>query len=108
MIDEIFDGDSDVGTATAVRPAVRPGTDKPKQLPPYKVILHNDDKNTFEHVIATILQLTTLPPQEAIVRTLEAHETGCALLLVTHRERAELYAEQFASASLTVTIEPDE
>jgi hypothetical protein len=27
---------------------------------------------------------------------------------VTHKERAELYVEQFQSCSLTVTIEPDE
>ncbi len=40
-------------------------------------------------------------------RTLEAHETGVAMLLVTNREHAELLAEQFASKSLTVTIEPD-
>ena len=32
---------------------------------------------------------------------------GAALLLVTHRERAELYVEQFASMGLTTTCEPD-
>jgi ATP-dependent Clp protease adaptor protein ClpS len=95
-------------TATIARPARRPQTDEPKLLPPFKVILHNDDQNTFEHVIATIVQLTTLGPEEAIRRTIEAHETGCALLLVTHKERAELYQQQFQSASLTVTIEPEE
>ena len=34
-----------------------------------------------------------------------AHNTGLALLLTTHRERAELYVEQFHSKKLTVTIE---
>jgi len=38
----------------------------------------------------------------------EAHKTGVALLLVTHKERAELYAEQFATFKITVTIEPAE
>ena len=33
---------------------------------------------------------------------------GVALLLVTHKERAELYADQFQSKGLTVTIEPAE
>jgi ATP-dependent Clp protease adapter protein ClpS len=37
--------------------------------------------------------------------TIEAHETGVALLLVTHKERAELYCEQFRSKSLKVTME---
>jgi ATP-dependent Clp protease adaptor protein ClpS len=78
-----------------------------RKLPPYRVILHNDDVNTFEHVILTILKLTPLEQSEAVQRTLEAHETGAALLLITHQERAELYCEQFASANLTVTCEPE-
>ena len=77
-------------------------------LPPYRVLLHNDDVNTFEHVIRTILQLTPLKEPEAVARTIEAHETGSSLLLVTHRERAELYVEQFTSKQLTVTCEPDD
>ncbi len=77
-----------------------------RRLPPYRVILHNDDVNTFDHVIASILRLTPLQVEEAVARTLEAHERGQSLLLVTHRERAELYVEQFASRQLTVTCEP--
>ncbi len=78
------------------------------QLPPFRVLLHNDDVNTFDHVILTILNLTHLALEEAVQRALEAHETGQSLLLVTHRERAELYVEQFRSCSLTVTAEPDD
>jgi len=77
-------------------------------LPPFKVLLHNDDFNTFDHVILTIMKLTRLKQAEAIARTIEAHESGQALLLVTNKERAELYVEQFATFSLTVTCEPDE
>lgn len=80
---------------------------KVQQLPPYRVILHNDDVNDFDHVILSILRLTNLKPQDAIERTIEAHESGQSLLLITHRERAELYVEQFASCNLTVTAEPD-
>ena len=79
---------------------------KPKTLPPFKVLLHNDDVNTFEHVLKSVVRLTAIPTQEALIKTLEAHDTGVALLVVTHKERAELYAEQFASLSLVVTIEP--
>jgi ATP-dependent Clp protease adaptor protein ClpS len=82
--------------------------ERTRQLPPFRVILHNDDVNTFEHVVVAILHLTPLKREDAITRTLEAHETGASLLLVTHRERAELYVEQFASLSLTVTCEPDD
>lgn len=79
----------------------------PRQLPPWKVLLHNDDKNDFLFVIHTVMELTPLKEQDARTRTLEAHETGVALLLVTHKERAELYKEQFHSKGLTVSIEPD-
>ncbi|MBN1343565.1 MAG: ATP-dependent Clp protease adaptor ClpS [Phycisphaerae bacterium] len=76
-------------------------------LPPYRVILHNDDVNDMLRVVQVICNLTPLGPEEAIERMLEAHHTGYALLLVTHKERAELYVEQFASCRLTVTAEPD-
>lgn len=75
-------------------------------LPPYRVLLHNDDVNTFDHVIKTILRLTPLKLAEAVQRTMEAHEKGISLLLTTHRERAELYVEQFATFSICVTMEP--
>jgi ATP-dependent Clp protease adaptor protein ClpS len=78
-----------------------------RMLPPYRVILHNDDVSTFEHVIQTILKLTPLKEPEAVARTIEAHESGSSVLLVTHKERAELYVEQFASRGLTTTCEPD-
>ncbi len=80
---------------------------KTRRLPPFKVILHNDDVNPFEYVILTILKLTPLKEVEAVQRTLEAHETGQSVLLITTKERAELYVEQFASCKLTVTAEPD-
>ncbi len=79
-----------------------------RHLPPYKVILHNDDVNSFEHVIVAILTITPLKEVQAVECTIEAHETGQALLLVTNRERAELYVEQFQTKKLTVTCEPDE
>ncbi len=59
-------------------------------------------------VIRTVMELTPLKEQEALLRTTEAHRTGVALLLVTHKERAELYQDQFQSKGLTVTIEPAE
>lgn len=90
--------------------ATKPAPVKPpaKQLPPYKVLLHNDDVNEFEYVIQTITSLTTLNQEQAAQRTMEADKQGLALLLVTHKERAELYQEQFTSKRLTVTIEPDQ
>lgn len=92
------------GTAVAEKPTQEKG--KTKQLPPYKVLLHNDDTNTAIHVVKSIVELTTLNEDAAKKHMKEAHETGLSLLLVTHKERAELYQEQFQSKSLVVTIEP--
>ncbi len=72
------------------------------------MLLHNDDKNDVVFVVETVVELTPLDENEATVRTIEAHKTGVALLLVTHKERAELYADQFQTKGLTVTIEPAE
>lgn len=102
---EACDPALDSATAVITKPA-EPAR-KPRQLPPYKVLLHNDDVNDIIFVIRSILRLTSLSPEEALQKTLEAHETGLSMLLVTHKERAELYAEQFTSLKLTVTIEPD-
>lgn len=88
-------------------PKKAPSKPKPKQLPPYKVLLHNDDENDMAYVVRVICRLTPLNEEEAIQRMLEAHQSGVTLMLTTHRERAELYVEQFASCGLTVTAEPD-
>lgn len=99
------------GTATAKpkrSPKKAPQRKPPGMLPPYKVLLHNDDKNSVDFVIHTIVELTPLNENEAKQRTQEADKTGLALLLVTHKERAELYQEQFTSKGLVVTIEPAE
>lgn len=112
------DGSSDVATGGGSPPAAvakpkrsprkAPKRNPPGHLPPWKVLLHNDDKNAVDFVIETIVTLTPLNKQEAVVRTKEADKTGVALLLTTHKERAELYQEQFQSKGLTVTIEPAE
>jgi ATP-dependent Clp protease adaptor protein ClpS len=99
------------GTATAKpkrAPKKAPQKKPPQPMPPWKVLLHNDDKNDIGFVVKTIMELTPLDENEAKERTDEANETGVALLLTTHKERAELYQEQFTSKGLTVTIEPAE
>jgi len=95
-------------TAVKSQPRTTPQKKPPQPLPPWKVLLHNDDKNEVQYVVTTIMSLTTLNADDAVLRTVEAHKTGVALLLTTHKERAELYQEQFQSKGLTVTIEPAE
>ena len=75
------------------------------RMPPWKVMLHNDDVNDMGYVVETIVMLTPLNRQTAIMCMLEAHRTDVALLMATHREHAELIQEQFTSKQLKVTIE---
>lgn len=95
----------DGGTATVVRPRKAPP--KVDHLPQWKILLHNDDMNEVGYVVETIVELTTINPLQALLQTLEADRSGLALLMTTHRERAELLQEQFTCKRLTVSIEPD-
>ena len=55
--------------ATATKPKrapkKTPAKKPPQPLPPWKVLLHNDDKNDFDFVIDTIVALTPLKEQDA-------------------------------------------
>lgn len=103
-VEQSESGQTAVATETKPVPQRKP----PQPLPPWKVLLHNDDHNVLDYVVHTITALTTLNEEDAVLRTIEAHKTGVALLLTTHKERAELYRDQFGSKGLTVTIEAAE
>jgi ATP-dependent Clp protease adaptor protein ClpS len=96
-------------TSAAVQTPARPASAKPKhrKLPPYKLLLHNDEFNTMDAVVIGIVKLTPLSAAQAIRKMLEAHHSGTAMLLVTHKERGELYVQQFASVRITTSLEPD-
>ena len=76
------------------------------QLPRYKVVLHHDASNDLMFIVRSVMELTRFPRAEATHKMWEAYHTGRSVLLITYKERAELYVEQFAAKGLTVTIEP--
>jgi ATP-dependent Clp protease adaptor protein ClpS len=77
-----------------------------RQLPRYKVILHHDAAHDLMFIVRCVMELTRFPRAEATHKMWEAHHCGRSVLLITYRERAELYVEQFASKGLTTSIEP--
>lgn len=82
----------------------RPGSGA---LKPYKVILHNDDVNTMDHVVRSLLRsVPGLSTRKAIDIMLEAHNTGQAVVIVCPLELAELVRNRLESCGLTATIEP--
>lgn len=75
-------------------------------LPPYRVLLHNDDYNTMDHVIRALVEsVPALTVRKAGRIMLEAHLRGVALVIVCPKEHAELYCERLTSFGLTATME---
>jgi ATP-dependent Clp protease adaptor protein ClpS len=81
--------------------------EKKRQMPRYKVILHQSAIDDLMFVVRSVMELTRFPRAEATHKMWEAYHCGRSVLLTTYLERAELYVEQFASKGLTVTVEPN-
>lgn len=73
----------------------------------YRVFLHRPADQSLVSVVRAVMDLTHYGSAEAEFRMWEAHHRGRSVVLVTHLERAELYAEQFADRGLRVSIEPE-
>lgn len=79
-----------------------------KLLPPYNVILFNDEYNSMDYVVAVLLQtINTLTRAEAEEIMLTAHMMGSAIVITCPKETAEFYQERILSYGLTATIAPD-
>lgn len=75
-------------------------------LPPYRVVLHNDDHNSMDHVVRALLtSVPELETERAVEIMYEAHNHGQAQVIVCPLERAELYRDRLESHGLTATIE---
>lgn len=84
--------------------------EKPRQAGPgsglggeWRVIVRNDDHNTFDHVAQTLAQVLpgiTVSRGHEIATTI--HNTGQAIVWSGPREPAEHYWEQLDAAGLTL------
>ena len=75
-------------------------------LPPYSVILHNDDHNEMLHVVGALMKsVPKLGATRATQIMLEAHNRGKAIVTTCPLELAELYRDRLESFGLTATIE---
>ncbi|MBI5177884.1 MAG: ATP-dependent Clp protease adaptor ClpS [Nitrospinae bacterium] len=94
------------------------GQDKPSAVaetevvPPYRVILHNDDTTPMDFVVDTLVRHFIPDHNRAVDVMMEAHREGRALAAVLPLEHAEFkvsQAHERARANgfpLTFTIEP--
>lgn len=96
---------------TTTLPLLQPGTSaeqRARHIPLYKVLLHNDDHNTMEHVIKALMRVFKFELHVCERIMMEAHQNGIALCTVEPLEQAEHHRDQLISFSLISTIEPDQ
>jgi ATP-dependent Clp protease adaptor protein ClpS len=92
--------------AMATAPTVAPDrasqvTEKP--YPNYKVIVLNDDFNTFQHVEECLMKyIPAMTSDRAKQLTNQVHFEGQATVWVGPQEQAELYHQQLSRAGLTM------
>lgn len=92
--------------AMATAPTVAPDrasqvTQKP--YPNYKVIVLNDDFNTFQHVEECLMKyIPAMTIDRAKQLTKQVHYDGQATVWVGPQEQAELYHQQLSRAGLTM------
>ena len=79
-----------------------------KLAPQYRVLLHNDDFNPMEYVVAVLLKTVPMSEPQAVSIMMEAHQNGLALVITCAFEHAEFYCEGLKTHGLTSTIEPAE
>lgn len=93
-------------------------TPRTHRQPPYAVVLHNDDVNTFDFVIGVLMKVFRYPLVRAFRLTMRAHRQGRSIVWSGALEVAELKADQIKSCGadparqaqgarpLRVTVEP--
>ncbi|HLG73095.1 MAG TPA: ATP-dependent Clp protease adaptor ClpS [Chloroflexota bacterium] len=79
-----------------------------KLLPPYNVVLHNDDVHTFDEVARALNKVIGVSLKRGYELADIVHNKGNAIVATCRKEQAELYRERLEGYKLTVTIEPAE
>lgn len=76
--------------------------------PNYRVVLINDDHNTFDHVCKCLKKhIPGMSESRAWSLTLKVHNEGSAIVWTGPKEVAEMYYEALKGEGLTANLEPD-
>jgi ATP-dependent Clp protease adaptor protein ClpS len=81
----------DVIVSTKAQPREQTRT---RKVPPYHVILENDDHHSFEFVVDVLRKALGYASERAHQLTMQAHTTGRAAVWTGSKEVAELKADQ--------------
>ena len=88
-----------------------------RTIPPYHVVLLDDDDHTYEYVIEMLRAVFGMSQEKAYLHACEVDSSKRTIVLTTSREHAELKREQVhcygpdpriprCRGSMTATIEP--
>ena len=103
-------------TSTTTRPEEKK-EHKTKGLPPYNVILLDDNDHSYEYVIHMLKVLFGHPPDKGYRMAVEVDTTGRVVVATTNLEQAELKRDQIQAfgpdpliprckGSMSATVEP--
>jgi ATP-dependent Clp protease adaptor protein ClpS len=93
-------------TPVATAPAKAQPSRKPKSrpLPPYNVVLLNDDDHTFEYVIEMLQSLFGHPKEMGMLLAQTVDRDGRVVVYTTHKEKAELKRDQIHAFGTDVRV----
>lgn len=95
-----------MATGMAASPTVTPEKTSQtvrKTYPNYKVIVLNDDFNTFQHVANCLMKyIPNMTSDRAWSLTEQIHNEGQAIVWVGPQEQAEFYHQQLSREGLTM------
>lgn len=91
------DGKGSAAVAAPPKPKskAKPSKKRPtKLLPPWNVVLLDDDDHTYDYVVEMLRGVFGHPIEKAFHMACEVDATGRVIVCTTHRELAELKREQ--------------
>jgi ATP-dependent Clp protease adaptor protein ClpS len=93
-----------VATAPA-KPQKKPKSNtRPKSLPPYHVVLLDDQDHTYEYVMEMLRSLFGYPPEQGFRIADEVNSRHKAIVCTTHKERAELKRDQIHAFGIDARV----
>lgn len=86
---------SAVATKTRTKSKTKATTStETRRMPPYNVIILNDEEHTFDYVIEMLVKVFRHALTKAKELTWQIHTAGRAIVFTTHKELAELKRDQ--------------
>src|SRR5262249_3459816 len=96
--------DQAVATAPAKPEKQSKTVKRPKSLPPYHVVLLDDEDHTYEYVMEMLRSLFGYPPEKGFRIADEVNSRHKAIVCTTHKEHAELKRDQIHAFGIDVRV----